>query len=96
MFRETRERSHSIGLGQRDSMSGQKTLPHMKPVVLAKHDPAIIGVFPHMLLRPPSPGGGLMGEDSGIIAKGAKKILVNFSQASVGGVGNRLWGHAQN
>jgi len=32
-------------------MPEEKILPHMKPVVLAKNDPAIIGVFPHPYLR---------------------------------------------
>ena len=32
-------------------MADEKTLPHMKPVVLAKNDPAIVGVFPHACTR---------------------------------------------
>ena len=51
MFRERRERSESIGFGKGDSMPDEKTLPHMKPVVLAKNNPAIIGVFPHLDVR---------------------------------------------
>jgi hypothetical protein len=53
MFTERRERSHSIGLGEGDFMPEEKILPHMKPMILAKNDPAIAGVFPHMyrLLR---------------------------------------------
>jgi len=53
MFAERRERSHSIGLGEGDFMPEEKILPHMKPMVLAKNDPAIARVFPHMV--PPSP-----------------------------------------
>ena len=50
VFTERRERSHSVGLAEGDSMAEENIL--MKPVVLAKNDPAIIGVFPH--LAPPS------------------------------------------
>jgi hypothetical protein len=28
-------------------MAGKEGLPKMKPMVLAKHDPAIIAIFPH-------------------------------------------------
>jgi hypothetical protein len=35
-------------------MPEENILPNMKPVVLAKNDPAIIGVFPHVRLRHPS------------------------------------------
>jgi hypothetical protein len=52
VFRERRKRSESIGFGKGDSMPDEKTLPHMKPVVLAKNNPAVIGVFPHSV--PPS------------------------------------------
>ena len=50
MFTERGERSHSIGLAEGDSMPEENIL--MKPVVLAKNDPTIIGVFPHP--QPPS------------------------------------------
>ena len=43
-----------MGLAERDSMPEENILPNMKPVVLAKNDPAIIGVFPHVRLRHPS------------------------------------------
>ena len=49
VFTERGERSHSIGLAEGDSMPEENIL--MKPVVLAKNDPAIIGVFPHPRLR---------------------------------------------
>ena len=49
MFTERGERSHSIGLAESDFMPEENIL--MKPVVLAKNDPAIIGVFPHPHLR---------------------------------------------
>ena len=39
-----------MGLAERDSMPEENILPNMKPVVLAKNDPAIIGVFPHVRL----------------------------------------------
>ena len=39
-----------MGLAERDSMPEENIL--MKPVVLAKNDPTIIGVFPHP--QPPS------------------------------------------
>lgn len=42
VFRETRQRSNSVGFGERDSMPDEKTLPHTKRVVLAKHYPTII------------------------------------------------------
>jgi hypothetical protein len=45
---ERRERSHSIGLAEGDSMPEENILPHVKPIVLAKHHPAIIRVFPHV------------------------------------------------
>jgi len=51
VFTESGERSHSIGLAEGDSMPEENILPHMKPVVLAKNDPGIIGVFPHPHLR---------------------------------------------
>ena len=43
MFTERRKRSHSIGLTEGDSMPKESILAQMKPVVLAKNDPAIIG-----------------------------------------------------
>lgn len=46
-FNERRESSHSIGLSQGNSMPEEKILADMKPVVLAKNHPAIVGVFPH-------------------------------------------------
>jgi len=51
VFRERRERSESIGFGKGDPMPDEKTLPHMKPVVLAKYYPTIIRVFPHSSLH---------------------------------------------
>jgi hypothetical protein len=51
VFRQRGERRHSISLGERNSMPDEKTLPHMKPVVLAKYYPTIVRVFPHSSLR---------------------------------------------
>ena len=50
VFTERGERSHSIGLAEGDFMPEENIL--MKPVVFAKNDPAIIGIFPHS--APPS------------------------------------------
>lgn len=47
VFNEMRESSHSIGLGEGNSMPEEKILADMKPVVLAKNHPAIVGVFHH-------------------------------------------------
>jgi hypothetical protein len=52
VFTKTRERSHSIGLCEGDSMPEEKILLHVKPAVLAKNNPTIIRVFPHR--APPS------------------------------------------
>jgi hypothetical protein len=47
-----------ISLSERDSMAKKKILPHVKPVILANHYPAIMAVFPHT--RPPkNPVNGL-------------------------------------
>ena len=51
VFTERGKRSHSIGLAKWDSIPEENILSHVKPVVLAKNDPAIIGVFPHVHLR---------------------------------------------
>jgi hypothetical protein len=49
-------------------MPEENILPHMKPVVLAKNDPAIIGVFPHVRLRHPSARDEWLGSDCPILA----------------------------
>lgn len=46
MFRERRERSHSIGRGE-GILCRTRKLWDMKPMVHAKNDPAIVGIFPH-------------------------------------------------
>jgi hypothetical protein len=53
-FTDKRERSYSIGLREGDFMPEEKILSYVKPMVLAKNNPAIIGVFPHVRLRHPS------------------------------------------
>jgi hypothetical protein len=50
VFAERGERSHSIGLG---FYAGRKYSATYETTVLAKNDPAIIGVFPHVRLRHP-------------------------------------------
>ena len=53
-FRQRRKRGHRIGFGEGDPMPEEQILPHVKPAVLAKNNPAIIGVFPHC--STPGPG----------------------------------------
>jgi hypothetical protein len=53
-FTDKREWSYSIGLREGDFMPEEKILSYVKPMVLAKNNPAIIGVFPHVRLRHPS------------------------------------------
>jgi hypothetical protein len=48
----------SIGEPQRDAVFEQKISRQMKPVVLAKDDPAVIGIFPH---KSPRLGSGWVG-----------------------------------
>ena len=44
---DSRARGDGICLGKGDSMPKEKVLPKMKPVVLAEHHPAIMGILPH-------------------------------------------------
>jgi hypothetical protein len=46
----------SIGKAQRDAVLEQKIPRQMKPMVLAKDDPAVVAIFPHTSPRLGSPG----------------------------------------
>jgi hypothetical protein len=49
---EVRQRHHGICSGKRDAVARKTVPPKMIPAVLAKHHPAIIGVFPHESVLP--------------------------------------------
>jgi hypothetical protein len=47
---ERRTSGDRVGLGERDPMPVEKVMPKMKPLVFAKHHPAIVAIHLHFFL----------------------------------------------